>query len=372
MHKFSVPLSLVSFVIAAILIQRQGSGSVPSLRNTPNPDPIKTPIVIPVGELPEDMAVNPLTNTIYVANFNGNTVSVIDGLTNTVTTTIRIDTSPSHIEVNPETNKIYVANNYHKTVSVIDGATNILTTTIHNIPTTLALAINPTTNMLYTLGSTEGMSIIDCNTNTLSKTITDQELDRLTEYPISIGLTVNPTTNTIYIAYTRYGGTYAHISVIDGKTNTVTAYIQGTIEMGALAVNPITNMLYAVGDNGISIINGKTNRYITTINVDNYLTDVAINEATNIVYVDSFNNETVSKINGRTNRLIAIKSQVDRPAALAINSFSNILYVANRQMNAVSVFHQDALPTITPTYTPGGPTLTPSITPTRSLGGGGP
>src|SRR6266700_1512274 len=43
---------------------------------------------IPVGNSPVAVAANPRTNTIYVANFNDDTVSVINGQTNTATATI--------------------------------------------------------------------------------------------------------------------------------------------------------------------------------------------------------------------------------------------------------------------------------------------
>lgn len=36
---------------------------------------------VTVGLLPWAIAVNPITNTIYVANYDGDTVSVIDGAT---------------------------------------------------------------------------------------------------------------------------------------------------------------------------------------------------------------------------------------------------------------------------------------------------
>jgi YVTN family beta-propeller protein len=61
-----------------------------------------------------------------VANHGDDTVSVIDGKTNTVTATIPVGQYPSAVSVNPSTNIIYVANHGDNTVSVIDGKTNTL------------------------------------------------------------------------------------------------------------------------------------------------------------------------------------------------------------------------------------------------------
>ena len=63
--------------------------------------------------------VDPATNTVYVANDGGNSVSVIDGATNTVTATIGVGSGPAGVGVDPATHAVYVANVNDNTVSVI-------------------------------------------------------------------------------------------------------------------------------------------------------------------------------------------------------------------------------------------------------------
>jgi len=55
------------------------------------------------------VAVNPVTNKVYVANNSDNNVTVIDGVTN-APTTIAAGANPRALVVNPATNKVYVAN----------------------------------------------------------------------------------------------------------------------------------------------------------------------------------------------------------------------------------------------------------------------
>ena len=76
---------------------------------------------IPVGIMPTDVKVNPITNMIYVTNYADNTVSVINGTNNTVINTIPVGHTPYGIGVNKKTNMIYVANFDDNTVSVIPG-----------------------------------------------------------------------------------------------------------------------------------------------------------------------------------------------------------------------------------------------------------
>nr|WP_308161960.1 hypothetical protein [Bacillus sp. ISL-75] len=61
---------------------------------------------------------------MYVSNAGSNDVSVINGVTNTVITTIAVGTIPLGVGVNTSTNLIYVANTVSNDVSVISGATN--------------------------------------------------------------------------------------------------------------------------------------------------------------------------------------------------------------------------------------------------------
>ncbi len=67
------------------------------------------------------MAVNPITNRIYVANNGGGRVSVIDGAENTVIDTVGVGNDPWGVAVNPVTNLVYVANSLDGTVSVISN-----------------------------------------------------------------------------------------------------------------------------------------------------------------------------------------------------------------------------------------------------------
>src|SRR5438876_11501503 len=64
---------------------------------------------IAVGSAPAAVAVNPVTNRIYVANNTSNSVSVINGADNT-TATVAVGTNPTGVAVNQVTNRIYVAN----------------------------------------------------------------------------------------------------------------------------------------------------------------------------------------------------------------------------------------------------------------------
>jgi YVTN family beta-propeller protein len=67
------------------------------------------------------IAVNPLSNKVYVANFGSGTVSIIDGFTDKEEFDLRVGKEPIAIAATPY--KIYVANSGSGTVSVINDTT---------------------------------------------------------------------------------------------------------------------------------------------------------------------------------------------------------------------------------------------------------
>jgi YVTN family beta-propeller protein len=109
---------------------------------------------VAAGSNPYAVAVNPVTNMVYVANWTSNNVTVIDGATNT-TTTVPAGSTPFDVAVNQLTNKIYVVNDGSGSVTVIDGATNTpATVTVGRIP--YAAAVNPVTDKVYVANNNSG------------------------------------------------------------------------------------------------------------------------------------------------------------------------------------------------------------------------
>jgi YVTN family beta-propeller protein len=170
---------------------------------------------IPVGNAPETMGINIHTNTIYVANYLDNTLSVIDGENNTkIGNDIPVGEGPTGIGVDEDTNTIYVANLDDNTVSVIDGENNTKIGNdipVGNGPT--GIGVNPSTKTIYVSNEDDSVSIINGTNNT-----------KINEIPVGNApedIGVNWDTNTIYVANNWDNS----VSVIDGKANKVIAKV---------------------------------------------------------------------------------------------------------------------------------------------------
>jgi YVTN family beta-propeller protein len=71
----------------------------------------------------DGVAVDPTTHKVYVANYDSNITSAIDGRTNKVTN-VTVGGSPIAVAVDPTNGRVYVTNSLSNTVSVIDEKTN--------------------------------------------------------------------------------------------------------------------------------------------------------------------------------------------------------------------------------------------------------
>jgi len=288
-----------------------------------------------VGTNPFAIAVNPATNMVYVANYGSNSVSVINGATNAVVATPVVGTNPYVLAMNPVTNMVYVANSKGDSVSVIDGATNAVVATITVIGAG-DIAVNPVTNMVYVTNGTsvvssDGVSVIDGATNAVVATVT------VGTNPD--GIAVNPVTNMVYVG----NEDSSNVSVINGATNTVVATLGvGSLPYG-VAVNPVTNMVYVAngcscgGANSVSVIDGATNTVVATLAVGYEPDNLAVNPATNQVYVTNYGSNSVSVIDGATNTVAATLGVGANPPAIVVNPVTNRVYVANAGSASVSV-----------------------------------
>src|SRR5688572_8920050 len=81
-----------------------------------------------VGANPIAVAVNAVTNKVYVANSDSDTVTVVNAGTGG-TATVAVGDRPFWVAINVDTNTIYVANRNSSNVTLIDGATDTVVAT---------------------------------------------------------------------------------------------------------------------------------------------------------------------------------------------------------------------------------------------------
>jgi len=276
--------------------------------------------------LPLTIAVNPLTQLVYIA---GNGVEVVNQRTNTRVATIDIGQDQlSSIAINAVTRKLYVTD-YNTGLYVVDLATN--TVVAHfPLPAASGVTYSPVTNRVYTLDNEDNVWVNDGTTGVLIK-----EIVTIPPNGTSQGstITINPATNLIYIPQ---GTTPGQVIVVNAVTNAVTTVpLQGSGSYYA-GVDPLRNIIY-ISDSGnaasgsqVDVLNGASNKDIALIaGIPLQAEALSVDPRTRQVYLSNANG-TVEVIDGRTNTLTSTVIPVGtNPDFSTIDLVHNLLYVGN-------------------------------------------
>ncbi|HZL67135.1 MAG TPA: YncE family protein [Candidatus Limnocylindrales bacterium] len=286
---------------------------------------------VTAGYIPGRMALNPSTNKIYVVNactspgipscsiHGPGVLTVIDGAT-LATQNVTVGWAPNDVALNTLTNTIYVSNRtssggLNGTITVIDGST-LATQSVDTGFITLSVAVNQSTNQIYATDfcggdpgcSAGAVTVIDGATLTTQYASAGQ-------YPFLV--ITNGITNKIYAA-NECGdpacSTKPTVSVIDGATlasTTLTVCSSDGEYVADLEVNTVTNKVY-VPCNGVqpgqgrtvTVIDGATNT-TTPVAVGDQPSYSAVDAVTNTVYVPNYGDASVSVIGGATKLQLA-------------------------------------------------------------------
>jgi DNA-binding beta-propeller fold protein YncE len=357
----------------------------------------QTPTLVPVPSGPVYLAVNSVTDTVYITILLGgsDTVSVLDGATcnaqvssgcGQALKTVQVGPFPVAIAIDQDSDTVYVANNgiasTGDTVSVIDGATcngtqssgcgQVQTIAVGEGPNWIAL--DASTHTAYTANMTDD-SVSVINMATCNATVTtgcDQKTSTVHVGANPWALSIDQKLHSIYVS-NNFDDT---VSVLNAATCNATVTsgchaVPPTVRVGgapqALLADPTTGTLYSAneGDSTVSVVNLTTCDGTTTsgcqsvapaadvsspfLNPPTKLTGgVAVDESTKTVYVANLGAGTVSVVNSATCNA-AQKNGCTKPAAtidvdgepggIAVDEATDTLYVANLQGSTVSVIN---------------------------------
>ncbi|HLZ43692.1 MAG TPA: YncE family protein [Candidatus Sulfotelmatobacter sp.] len=232
-------------------------------------------------------AVNVTTGRIYIAGCTYTKtpvtcgVSVLDGNTNAVIATIPINASNGigleGIAVNPVTNRIYVSDATNFQVDVIDGVKNAIIANISfGQQQPLGLAVDFGTNEIIAAINGNQMAIMSGVTNTI--------LRRINVGNFNANAAVNSFTSLAYITNEDFAP--STVGVINLKNSTVVANVSTGTNPFGVAVDIFSNLVFVTneGDGTVAIVNGKTNTKIASVSTPN-CTAIDVNPVSRLAYV---------------------------------------------------------------------------------------
>lgn len=284
-----------------------------------------------------------LAQNAYILNVspdNTDIATVINTLTNTVTTNIPIDSvygesvTYSGAAVTPDGSKVYAASGTSPGfLYEIATATNTVIgppIPIGNYPQ--GVAITPDGGKIY-VTSGSGVSVINTDTNKVVNTL-----------PVGTtpyGVAVTPDGSKVYVANINSNS----VSVIDTATNMIIDTIPIVNPFG-IAVTPDGSAVYVTNganffSNTVSVINTVTNNVITTINIIGGFAPrgVAVTPDGSKVYVANTASNNVAVINTKTNTVTIIIPVGSEPTGVAVTPDGSKIYVENILDGTVSVIN---------------------------------
>ena len=299
------------------------------------------------GIKPIQAAFDSSNGYVYVTNEGSNTVSVINGTTNTVIETLSVGFFPQGISFNPSNGFVYVTVGCN--VLVINGATNTIVKSIaigcsYPYPHPYGVTFDSSNGYLYVADTTSNnVSVINCATNFVIKNIT------VGSHPICVAF--DSSNGYVYVANCCSDT----VSVINGATNAVIKNVTVCSNPHSfpygVTFDSSNGYVYVMnsGSDTVSVINGANNSVIKNITVGSSPIGAAFDSSNGYVYAANKYSNSVSVINGATNTVIKTVSLCFSPRGIGFDPSNGFVYVTvgsnvlvinsaiNSVVNAVSI-----------------------------------
>ncbi|WIO75512.1 hypothetical protein QP938_06305 [Porticoccaceae bacterium LTM1] len=169
---------------------------------------------------PRTMTLTPDGMTLYVNDFTGQRVILIDTASHTISGEILVNTCPLGMDITRDGSRVYVASFCAHAVNVIDTSSNTVVDTIFNTGARTAyLAVSPDGSTVYVT------NIITDHTVTVIDTATNSIVDTIAVGTEPIEVAVTPDGAKVYVPNKESNS----VSVIDTASNTVVTTIPNIV-----------------------------------------------------------------------------------------------------------------------------------------------
>ena len=320
---------LAKIVDIGVLVASAGSASyAQSIKGT-----------ITLASQPEELAVNYLTNRIYVAlpsfGSTADSLAVVDGKSDTVIDTISIPPVGQRVAVDVVTNAIYVAGCYTEDndvqqceVAVVNGWNKKTERTIPITTTAGAgiegIAVDPLTGTVFVSNASDNViNVIHRGSDKVNNEVSVEESP--------FGITANPFNRRVYVALSN--GT---VDVIDAikQTITSTTTIGGT--NAGIAANWLTGNVFVtdntLGYSTVGVLSGA-GAIQANVGVGRTPLGIDVDLNSNLAFVANTQGNTLSIIDGSTNTVTATLAVAGQ--YVAVNPVTGKVYVTGQSQITV-------------------------------------
>jgi YVTN family beta-propeller protein len=281
-----------------------------------------------LGNNIQNVAIDPVRNRIFTANYLSGTVTMVNGQTNSAQNWA-CGVGPVCLAVNPITGKLYVSINgsaTNDTVVVFDTLGAI----VGRLPVKrdpMSMVADADSNRLY---------VANYNSDTISVFRNDVFLADIPVKDAPNNMALNPVNRTIYLAYNT-SDSVACINM-DALSR---IHIRSGLKAYGVSVCASVNKAYVanMNEDSVAVINCATNTVVKKIPVGlNAMPFSLVSDpAAQQVYVANQNTRTISAINCITDAVYSAQSLNYIPSRLSINPITRKLYVSSGSSNDLKV-----------------------------------
>lgn len=272
-------------------------------------------------------------------------LSVIAGA-QTITTSIPFDFATQGVAVNPVTNKIYIVAPNFRTqptdgLGVIDGKTDTLSQTLSVPQGARSVTVDYVANRVYVGGCDNTQSPVPCTVTVIdgksNATLNTITVTTTPGFGIK-GIVANPVNGLVYVA----NGSDNVINIIDGYK----AKLVGSIDLKgnsptAIAINPILNRLYVPAADVVAVVNAGSKQITATTVAGSSIVGAAANLLTGKVFVtdqEPSGPSTVGVLNAK-GALLASPTVDDSPLGVDVDPLTNLAFVASTAQDDVTIIN---------------------------------
>jgi YVTN family beta-propeller protein len=289
---------------------------------------------VTVGGNPAGVAYDPCNRLVYVANSGSDSVTAINGTTNSVAAIISVGHQPQNIIVDTRTCDLYVANYGTDNVSVIDGSTNHIVATVQTGSHPWSLAYDAANDSIYVGhgGSTTdyGLSVISGSTKKVSAVIPIGSSQDSIAYDSADG--------TLYVG----GNASTNLTLINTTTNKVVGGINGPQTYSMFIDGSKSRLYMAVLGGGkpldrVAVLDTVTKSGLGSVPVGSVPTGFAEDDSSGLVFVTNHASGNVSVINASANQCVGSITVGSGPSGVAVDTSNGYIYVADGENGSVSI-----------------------------------
>lgn len=273
---------------------------------------------------PDQVAVNPVTRTVYLTDMFSNSLAVVNASSGRLIDNITLPASTTGIVVDSATNTIFVS---------VGDCTNVINT-------------SNSCQSQTTATTQPAILTIDGNTNKIIRSV-----------PIDASVkTVDSSRHVLYATQAliqRPGvgstGSTGYLLALSEVSGTVIANVSLNAAPGAVALDPVTDMLYvtacqvaglACGGGEVLVVNGTNYMVATSIPISTYwgVSGIVLDSSTNHAYLAALSNATwLISIDLRSNSVsstMLVGSTCSGITLLGINPSRGELYAVASSTNS--------------------------------------